>query len=120
MAYTAIEAVLHAYRARLSPKDVMIFANILPSVLRAIYIYGWNPEQTPHPFPNDRKWVEEFQAHRPHHNLTPKNAKNALAIALWQHINHRKFELALEKLPKPATDFWRVEADASKLKNKIL
>ncbi len=120
MAYTAIEAVLHSYRARLKPNEVMVFADILPCVLRAIFIYGWKPLESPLPFPEESEWYAELKEHRPNHNLTPQNAKDALAIAFWQHINHRQFELALEKLSKPAADFWRVNVDAYKLKNKIL
>ena len=48
-AYTTTEAVLLTFRRRLSVRDGLRFANVLPPVLRALYIKDWNVTSRPCP-----------------------------------------------------------------------
>ncbi|WP_246831317.1 DUF2267 domain-containing protein [Pseudotabrizicola formosa] len=41
MAFTAVEGVLRAFRDRLTVQEALDFAQVLPSVLRAIFVAQW-------------------------------------------------------------------------------
>ena len=108
MAYTAIDGVLQTFRRRLTAQQGLDFASVLPTVLRAIMIRGWIAETSPVPFAARDALVAEVQALRPHHNLTPANAIEAVAFALWRSSNHRDLTRVLGALPDGARAFWHV------------
>src|SRR3712207_1360011 len=43
--YTMVQAVLLTFRRRLSVIEAILFANILPPVLRALFVTDWNPKE---------------------------------------------------------------------------
>jgi len=79
MAYTAVDGVLQVFRRRLSVEQGLAFADVLPAVLRAIFVYDWDVSVPPLPFAPRANLTREAQAVRPHHNLTPDNAIAATA-----------------------------------------
>lgn len=112
MAYTAVDGVFHVFRARLTAEEGLRFATVLPSVPRAIFVAGWVPEARPLPFASRTEMTREAQALRPHHNLTPENAIEAVARALWRSVRHAELERVLATLPAGAEAFWHVETDS--------
>lgn len=103
--YTAVQGVLQAFRRRLTAQQAVDFAQILPSVLRAIFVADW---QIAPPLPPGTRadWTAEAMALRPDHNLTPDNCVAATAIALRKCVLRRDLEMVLGTLPPFATDFW--------------
>ena len=55
MTYTAVQGVLLTFRRRLAPREVMAFADLLPAVLRALFVAGWDPEAPPVPWARPRR-----------------------------------------------------------------
>lgn len=104
-AFTAVEGVLRAFRARLTPQQAIDFAQILPSVLRAIFVSHWTLADPLSPGTR-ADWTREARALRPHHNLTPENCVAATAIALRKSVPFADFEAVLATLPAFAADFW--------------
>ena len=49
MAYTAVDAVLQVFRRRLTPQQGIDFANVLPAVLRAMFVWRWDVSAPPVP-----------------------------------------------------------------------
>lgn len=47
MAYTAVDGVLQVFRRRLTAQQGLDFASVLPSVLRAIFVYDWKVSEPP-------------------------------------------------------------------------
>lgn len=41
--YTAVDAVFQVFRTRLSVEQALAFADLLPCVLRAIFVWRWHP-----------------------------------------------------------------------------
>jgi uncharacterized protein (DUF2267 family) len=111
MAYTAVDGVLQVFRRRLTPQQGIAFANVLPSVLRAIFVKDWEIGAAPLPFGTRADLVAEVKAVRRHHNLTPDTAIEDTAWALWRCVNHREFEAVLDDLPPEARAFWAVQVD---------
>ncbi|MCU4653685.1 DUF2267 domain-containing protein [Roseibacterium sp. SDUM158016] len=121
MAYTAIDGVFHVFRARLTAEEGLRFASVLPAVPRAIFVAGWTPSDPPPPFLPKEDLVREAQALRPHHNLTPDNAIEATARALWRSVRHADLERVLATLPDGAAAIWSLpDADPGDLAPRIV
>jgi uncharacterized protein (DUF2267 family) len=89
MAYTAIDGVFQTFRARLTAEEGLRFASVLPAVPRAIFVAGWVPTDPPLPFGTREDMSAEAKSLRPNHNLTPDNAIEATARALWRSVHQR-------------------------------
>lgn len=110
-AYTAIEGVLKAFRVRLTPQEAIDFAQILPSVIRALFVADWRLDEGPVPAGKRGDWTAEARALRPHHNLTPENCIEATALALRQAVLREDLDRVLARLPAFAAEFWAPPKD---------
>lgn len=104
-AFTAVEGVLMAFRRRLTPQQAIDFAQILPAVLRALFVADWRLAD-PAPPGTRADWTAEAQGLRPHHNLTPPHCVAAAAWALRRAILREDLDRALSRLPPFAAEFW--------------
>lgn len=120
MAYTAVQGVLIAFRSRLTPREVMAFADLLPAVLRALFVAGWNPETPPVPWGERAALEAEVRALRPHHNLTPPAPINPVARALRRALRQPDLDRVLAAIGPEARAFWRVDAPADDLVRRIV
>lgn len=50
MAYTAVDAVFQVFRRRVTAEEGVMFASVLPTVLRAIFVKDWDVAAAPVPF----------------------------------------------------------------------
>lgn len=114
MAYTAVDAVLQVFRRRLTPQQGLNFASVLPSVLRAIFVNGWDVSVPPVPFSERSDLIAEAKQIRVNHNLTPDNAIEATAWAIRRCTDKTDFERVWTQLPHEAVAFWHVEFDDPK------
>jgi uncharacterized protein (DUF2267 family) len=105
-AYTAVEGVMRAFRRRLTPQQAIDFAQVLPSVLRALFIADWQLDEGPQPPGTRAEWTTEARALRPHHNLTPPNCVEATALALRKSVLQQDLDRVLAALPHFAAEFW--------------
>lgn len=120
-AYTAVQAVLLTSRARLTVEQGLAFADLLPAVLRAIFVTGWDVTLPPRPFAPRDRLTAEAQALRPHHSLTPPHCIAAVAWALRRHVNQPDLDRLLATLPEGAADFWAAPgADPHDLARRIV
>jgi len=119
LAYTAIEAVLATFRARLTVPQALRFAAVLPAVPRAIFVTGWDATRPPDPFGTRAAQVAQVQALRPDHSLTPDSAIEDVAYALWRRVNHAELRRVLADLGPEATRFWQVDAPEAELATRF-
>ncbi|MCA2014122.1 DUF2267 domain-containing protein [Cereibacter sphaeroides] len=108
VAYTAIQGVLQTFRRRLTPEEGIAFAQVLPAVPRAIFVEGWDLATKPAGFGTREDWRAEAKALRPHHNLTPDTAVEAVARALWRQVNHMDLQRVIARMPDGSESFWSV------------
>lgn len=106
-AYTMVQAVLQTFRRRLDIEDAILFADILPPVIRAIFVAEWDLEEPRLPFSGRITMTREVQALRPDHNVSPDSAIADVAGALRRNIDEAKLDRVLARLPAGAADFWR-------------
>ena len=97
--------MLRAFRRRLTPQQAINFAQVLPSVLRALFVADWQFSDPVAPGSRD-DWTTDSVALRPHHNLTPPNCVAATALALRKSVLHEDLDRILATLPPFAADFW--------------
>lgn len=103
--YTAVQGVLQAFRRRLTPQQTIDFAQILPAVLRALFVADWQLSDPVPPGIRD-DWTTEAMSLRPHHNLTPRNCVEATALALRKAVLREDLDRVLVTLPPFAVEFW--------------
>lgn len=104
--YTAVQGVLQAFRRRLTPQQAIDFAQVLPAVLRALFVADWRLDEGPVPPGTRAAWTAEAMALRPHHNLSPENCVEATALALRKSVLRGDLERVLATLPPFAAEFW--------------
>ncbi|MEY9197619.1 DUF2267 domain-containing protein [Sinorhizobium sp. CCBAU 05631] len=108
-AYTMVQAVLQAFRRRLDISEALLFASVLPPVLRAIFVTDWDLEEPTVPFSGRLAMTREVQAFRGDHNVSPDSAIADVAAALRRDVDEAKLDRVLARLPQGAVDFWRAE-----------
>ena len=106
MAWNMVVGVLRTFRRRLSTQDAIRFANVLPAVVRAIFVADWDFHDSPLPFDQRESLVDEVRAVRREHNFSPDSAIQAVAHALWRHVDTEAFNKVLCDLPAGAAEFW--------------
>ena len=108
-AYHTLRAVLLTFRSHLTTAQALDFANVLPAVARAIFVEDWQPDATPHPFPDRETLIREVKSVRKDHNLAPDSAIEDVASALRRSsIDENELDRILSKLPTGAKDFWAI------------
>lgn len=105
--YTMVQGVLQTFRRRLDVKETILFASILPPVLRAIFVTDWNINERKRPFEDRATMMKEVQSLRNTHNFSPDNAIRIVAKALRNNIDEAALDEVLAKLPKGAVEFWK-------------
>lgn len=106
--YTMVQGVFQVFRRRLGLKDAIRFANVLPPLLRAIFVDDWDVEEPQRAFCSREEMTREAQALRRDHNLAPDSCIRDVAEALRRHVDAAHFDRVLATLPDGAAAFWRV------------
>lgn len=105
-AYTALQGVLLAFRARLSLEEAIQFAQVLPPLVRALFVMEWDPRAPKKTVGDPGTWARDVQELRVNHNISPSSAVENVAAVLRRHVDSEMFESCLGKLPDFAKVFW--------------
>ncbi|ARN80388.1 DUF2267 domain-containing protein [Methylocystis bryophila] len=106
--YTMTQGVLRVFRRRLDVGDALRFANVLPPVLRAIFVADWDLNEPARPFERRELMTAEVKSLRGDHNFSPDTAIRDVATALRKNVNEAELDRVLAMLPNEAVEFWRV------------
>lgn len=104
--FTAVEGTLRAFRRRLTPQQAIDFAQILPSVLRAIFVADWDLSVPSAPAGTRADWTADAKGLRPHHNIAPDGVIAGTAVALRKSVLREDLDRVLSRLPPFAAEFW--------------
>ena len=105
--YTMTQGVFQTFRCRLDVADALRFADVLPPVLRAIFVSDWNPHDAKRSFEDRVAMTREAQSLRGDHNFAPDTAIRDVAMAVRKHVEVAAFDRVLKTLPDGAEEFWR-------------
>ncbi|OEC37367.1 Uncharacterized conserved protein, DUF2267 family [Pseudomonas cuatrocienegasensis] len=111
MAWNMVVGVLQAFRRRVSLKNALLFANLLPPGIRALFVADWDADETVHPFVSPAELLREIRSVRTAHNFAPDNAHLAVAIALRRNVDTQALDGLLQQIGEEAYRFWFVEPD---------
>jgi len=107
--YTMVQGVFQTFRRRLQIREAIQFANVLPPILRALFITDWDPDEPKLAFADRAAMICEVQSLRRHHNFSPDTAIRDVAVALRRRVDARALNQVLSELPPGATEFWRAD-----------
>jgi uncharacterized protein (DUF2267 family) len=106
--WTMVDAVLRVFRRRLTVAEGLRFAEVLPPLVRAMFVTDWDVGAAPVAFASRAAMTAEVQAVRGNHNFAPDTAIGVVAAALGAAVDGAAFERVLAGLPQGARDFWAV------------
>lgn len=110
-AYSALRAVLHALRDRLTPEQAVHLGAQLPILVRGIYYEGWRLPGRP-----DRaRHVDEFLQHiarelPPNFPRDPGGVARAVLDLLWRELDPGETAKTIAELPLPLRGLWPAAA----------
>ena len=104
--WTMVDAVLRVFRRRLTVAEGLRFAEVLPPLLRAMFVVDWDIAAPLVPFADRAAMTAEVQAVRGDHNFAPDTAIACVAAALRAAVDGAAFERVLAELPDGARGYW--------------
>jgi len=106
-AYTMVQGVFQVFRRRLDVNEAILFAGVLPAVLRALFVADWDTEEPKLQFEDRAVMTREVKALRATHNFATETAIRDVANVLRQTVDEAALDLVLAKLPNGAKEFWQ-------------
>ncbi len=110
MVYTMTQGVFQVFRRRLSLKDAILFSNILPTGIRALFVADWNPDEDQKAFESREIMIKEVKQLRSQHNFSSETKDPIwdVAKALRNQVDEKALDDRLQSFPEGAFEFWRV------------
>lgn len=104
-AYTMVQGVLLAFRRRLAIEEAIVFTQVLPPMLLALFVQDWDPSE-----PRKNVWdraslTKEVQQLRGDHNFSPDTAMGDVAAIVRRHVDVEAFNKCLSRLSRHARDY---------------
>ncbi|THF54102.1 DUF2267 domain-containing protein [Allorhizobium terrae] len=106
--YTMVQGVLQVFRARLAVAEAISFAQVLPAVLRAIFVSEWDVSRSIKLFGSREEMTQEVKGLRRDHNFSPDTAIADVAFVLRQSVDPVAFQRVLNELSPEASAYWAV------------
>ena len=104
--YTTTQGVFQVFRNRLTVDQAIVFANALPTALRALFVADWDTKSLIKPFVDIASMNEEVKQLRPQHNFSSASAIQNVGTVLRRHVDIQMFKAALSDFPLEAKAFW--------------
>lgn len=107
-AYTALRAVLHSLRDRLTVEEAVHFSAQLPMLVRGFYFEGWRPALAP----NAEETPQEFYAsvreslRNARVDLSPDETTRAVLGFLESKVDGGQIRHVKEQMPQPIQELW--------------
>lgn len=105
-AYSALRAVLHALRDRMTVDEAAHLAAQLPMLIRGTYFEGWDPSVNPQRYRRKDEFLERIVSEIP----VDKNESERLAKAVFACLDHHVAEGEISdlrnQLPEELRTLW--------------
>lgn len=106
-AYSALRAVLHTLRDKLTTNEVAHLGAQLPLVVRGLYYEGWSPLQQNKRLRSHQQFVASVEAKlKSADSVSTEEAIRAVFMLLKNHMSEGLIENVCSQLPKPIQEFW--------------
>ncbi len=107
--YTTIQAVLTVFRRRLPPEQILQFADVLPPLIRAIFVADWDEIEFTGHFGSRESLALEVRSLRRNHNFSPSNAIEGVVTAIRANVEESRLDELLDSFPQEAKFYWAAQ-----------
>jgi uncharacterized protein (DUF2267 family) len=108
--YTAMRAVLHALRDRLTVDEAAHLAAQLPMLVRGIFFEGWKPSATPVKSRNRAAFLAQIiDQYHGRSQLNPEELARATFAVVQRHVTRGEIDDVKHMLPPDTADLWPSE-----------
>ncbi|MFW6060538.1 MAG: DUF2267 domain-containing protein [Phycisphaeraceae bacterium] len=115
-AYSALRAVLHALRDRLTVEEATDLGAQLPMLVRGIYYEGWNPSKTPHKQERHlQPFLDDISREMRNASLTidPVHAARSVFGLLQDKVSAGEIRDIKQMLPQEIRELWPEQREAA-------
>lgn len=105
-ALSALRAVLHQLRDRLSVEEAVDLGAQLPTLIRGFYYEGWRPSQTPEKIRTKREFVDKVMVKLLPHPIAPEPAVRDVFALVAHHCDPGEVADVIEQLPAELKELW--------------
>ena len=105
-AWGALLGGFDTFRRRLDADEALAFAKALPPLLRAVFVQDWHLGLERAAFAERAVLDREVLVYHRDHQLAQPGCIAATAKALWRHVDARRLDAALSRMPDGAKAFW--------------
>lgn len=105
-AYSALRAVLHQLRDRLTPEEAVDLAAQLPLIIRGLYFEGWRPGRTPEKVRTRREFVDGVAAKLRPHTIDAERAVRDVLSLIAHHCDPGEIADVIAQLPGELKELW--------------
>jgi uncharacterized protein (DUF2267 family) len=105
-AYTVAQAVLMAFRRRMTVREGLAFATCLPPILRAIFVADWDTDVPARPFTTRSDLMADVLNWRRDHNFATSSSIGDVVVSLEAAMSSHAHADMLANLPEAAKAFW--------------
>ena len=105
-AYSALRAVLHQLRDRLTPEEAVDLAQQLPVIVRGVYFEGWRPSRTPEKVRTRREFVDGVAAKLRPHTIDAERAVRDVLALVAHHCDPGEIGDVIAQLPAELKELW--------------
>jgi len=105
-ALSALRAVLHQLRDRLTPEEAIDLAAQLPLIVRGIYFEAWRPARTPEKLHTSEEFIGGV-AHKLHpYPIAAEAAVRDVFALLTHHCDPGEIADVVDQLPTEIKELW--------------
>ena len=106
-AYSALRAVLHALRDRLTPETAVHFGAQLPMLIRGIYYEGWHFAGKPTSDHTAQEFADRVQGELPPlFPMDPLTVTRGVFEVLWERLDPGESAKIIDHLPAALKGLW--------------
>jgi uncharacterized protein (DUF2267 family) len=106
-AYSALRAVLHALRDRLTPDSAVHLGAQLPMLVRGIYYEGWHMAGKPTADKSTQDFADHVQQQLPpQFPMDPLTVSRGVLEVLWERLDPGEIAKVIDQLPIALRNLW--------------
>ena len=105
-AFTAMRAVLHVLRDRITTDEAADLSAQLPILIRGVYFEGWRPSETPTKERDLDAFLQHVREELSTNDLDPQNAVRATFKMLRERATAGEVQHVKEMMPKEVQSLW--------------
>lgn len=105
-ALSALRAVLHQLRDRLTPEEAVGLGAQLPTLVRGYYYEGWRPSKTPERIRSKTKFLDEVTMKLLPRPIEPERIVRDVFSLVAHHCDPGEVSQVIAQLPEDIKELW--------------